>query len=339
MLSSTVKKPFSLLVVLSLTASAAVACTSKQEFVVSQVVSGDLVEIKSGENTHLIRLEGLAVPQADKDCLADESKRHLESLLPVGAMVETARDVTEPDSNGLTAIKSDGSDVAVSMLEQGFAVVAPLNGFQASDEYTRAQEGAKESARGVHGAEDSCLLPTQKGKDALVKSQDLEEELAAVEIEDPWRSEESAQLVHQWGLSNQAMLESVLEGGPNFQFLWGERANELVVGHTERQVAASTVVAESAAEFKRQQAEAAESAERERLLREERKREYEQRQREAEHKDHRLDIILTVLNVLTTFGGFSGLLGKSAGALGQLLFKLKVKDAVSMVPGVSTLFG
>ena len=111
------------------------------------VIDGDTLVVKG----RLVQLAGIDAPELGQRCSNDgkawrcgrEAALALRKMIAFGT-TECAQEETEPES-ALASCTVDGKDLAIALLQQGYAVALP----EAAARYQTAQEGAKDAKIGI----------------------------------------------------------------------------------------------------------------------------------------------------------------------------------------------
>jgi micrococcal nuclease len=117
------------------TALLVVGCSAHQqphdgEGVVVEVIDGDTVDVRIGDNNERVRLIGIDTPETKKpdspvECYGPEATAHAEGLLPVGAPIRIERDTVARDDYGRLLgylyRLDDELFINYEILRQGFA--------------------------------------------------------------------------------------------------------------------------------------------------------------------------------------------------------------------------
>lgn len=111
-------------VVLTTLALVLMSCYPSNQWAIVEVTSGSTIVAERGDDHRIFRIPGVLVPQANAEserdrCLAEESRLHLESLLPVGSTT-TINPAPQPEpAPAENAAPLGGDSVFLSIVESG----------------------------------------------------------------------------------------------------------------------------------------------------------------------------------------------------------------------------
>lgn len=130
--------------------------------VVINVVDGDTLKVRIGEQTEVVRLIGIDTPETVRpdtpvECFGPEASSRSSELLPEGTRVSLVRDVEARDHYGrLLAYvyrALDGLFVNLSLVEQGYATVLTFApNITHSERFVAAATEAERNGLGLWGA-------------------------------------------------------------------------------------------------------------------------------------------------------------------------------------------
>lgn len=141
--------------------------------IVNEVLTGQSMEVNRTTGPEVIRFQTVRSPlPPDEDvdptldtCMADEAREHLQSLAEEGASldVEIEAYANAPNGELWAEIYHNGDDLALKMVEAGFAVVDPesVDDPQQLDSLLAAQEKARHDGVGIFSQDAECTLPSQ----------------------------------------------------------------------------------------------------------------------------------------------------------------------------------
>lgn len=141
--------------------------------VVSEVLTGQSMEVNRTTGPEVIRFQSVRSPLSpDEDvddtldtCMASEAREHLASLAGEGTSldVEIEAYANAPNGELWAEIYLGGDDLALQMVEAGFAVVDPesVDDPQQLDGLLAAQEKARQDGLGIFSMDAECTLPAQ----------------------------------------------------------------------------------------------------------------------------------------------------------------------------------
>ena len=141
--------------------------------VVNEVLTGQSMEVNRITGLDVIRFQSVRSPlPQDEDvvdtldtCMSAEARDHLESLAGEGTSldVEIEAYANAPNGELWAEIYLGGDDLAVKMIEAGFAVVDPesVDDPQKLDAMLAAQEKARHDKLGIFSQDAECTLPSQ----------------------------------------------------------------------------------------------------------------------------------------------------------------------------------
>lgn len=128
---------------------------------ITRVVDGDTVHCRGLGS---VRLIGIDAPERDQRPFSDVSRRALEQLAPVGAVVRLERDVEARDrfDRALGYLWRNGELVNWRMVHDGFAVTLtyPPN-VQYVDALAAAQRDARATRRGLWADDGFACIPLE----------------------------------------------------------------------------------------------------------------------------------------------------------------------------------
>lgn len=141
--------------------------------IVNEVLTGQSMEVNRTTGPEVIRFQTVRSPlPPDEDvdptldtCMADEAREHLQSLAEEGASldVEIEAYANAPNGELWAEIYHNGDDLALKMVDAGFAVVDPesVDDPQQLDSLLAAQEKARHDGVGIFSQDAECTLPSQ----------------------------------------------------------------------------------------------------------------------------------------------------------------------------------
>lgn len=141
--------------------------------VVNEVLTGQSMEVNRITGLDVIRFQSVRSPlPQDEDvddtldtCMAAEARDHLESLAGEGTSldVEIEAYANAPNGELWAEIYLGGDDLALEMIEAGYAVVDPesVDDPQKLDAMLAAQEKARHDKVGIFSQDADCTLPSQ----------------------------------------------------------------------------------------------------------------------------------------------------------------------------------
>lgn len=141
--------------------------------VVSEVLTGQSMEVNRITGLDVIRFQSVRSPlPQDEDvddtldtCMAAEAREHLESLAGEGTSldVEIEAYANAPNGELWAEIYLGGDDLAIQMVDAGYAVVDPesVDDPQKLDAMLAAQEKARHDQLGIFSQDADCTLPAQ----------------------------------------------------------------------------------------------------------------------------------------------------------------------------------
>lgn len=162
-------------VLLGLTATSVVKAMTRGDdpVVVNEVLTGQSMEVNRTTGPEVIRFQVVRSPlPQDEDvedtldtCMAAEARDHLASIAGEGTSlnVEIAAYANAPNGELWAQIYSGDDDLAMQMVEAGFAVVDPesVDDPQKLDTLLATQEKARHDGVGIFSQEAECTLPSQ----------------------------------------------------------------------------------------------------------------------------------------------------------------------------------
>ena len=162
-----------LLLGLSITSVVKAMTRGDDPVVVNEVLTGQSMEVNRITGLDVIRFQAVRSPlPRDEDvddtldtCMAAEAREHLESLAGEGTSldVEIEAYANAPNGELWAEIYSGGDDLAMQMVEAGFAVVDPesVDDPQRLDAMLAAQEKARHDQLGIFSQDADCTLPAR----------------------------------------------------------------------------------------------------------------------------------------------------------------------------------
>lgn len=163
---------------------------------VNTVLTGQSMEVNRTTGLDVIRFQSVRapLPQAEDvddtldTCMSDAAREHLASLAEEGASldVEIEAYANAPNGELWAEIYRGGDNLALKMVEAGFAVVDPasVDDPQQLDAMVAAQEKARHDGLGIFSSDADCTLPSkvQPVLDMLEKLPDSPRANDAVEL-------------------------------------------------------------------------------------------------------------------------------------------------------------
>ena len=140
---------------------------------VNEVLTGQSMEVNRTTGLDVIRFQSVRSPlPPDEDvedtldtCMSAQAREHLDSLAGEGTSldVEIEAYANAPNGELWAEIYSGGDDLALQMVEAGFAVVDPesVDDPQQLDGLLAAQEKARHDGVGIFSQDADCTLPSQ----------------------------------------------------------------------------------------------------------------------------------------------------------------------------------
>lgn len=140
---------------------------------VNEVLTGQSMEVNRTTGLDVIRFQSVRSPLPPDEnvedtldtCMSAQAREHLESLAGEGTSldVEIEAYANAPNGELWAEIYSGGDDLALQMVEGGYAVVDPesVANPQKLDELLAAQENARHNGVGIFSQEADCTLPSQ----------------------------------------------------------------------------------------------------------------------------------------------------------------------------------
>lgn len=161
-------------VMLGLTVTSVVKAMTRGDdpVVVSEVLTGQSMEVDRTTGPEVIRFQSVRAPLPREDdvpetldtCMAAEATEHLQSLASAGTSldVEIEAYANAPNGELWADIYHAGDDLALEMVEAGYAVVDPasVDDPDELDDLNAAQQQAREAERGIFSTEADCTLPS-----------------------------------------------------------------------------------------------------------------------------------------------------------------------------------
>lgn len=143
--------------------------SARERASVVRVIDGDTIDVlQDGEETR-VRLLNVDTPETKHpnesvECLGPEAEQFLEDLLPSGTEVELEYDAERQDRYGrtLAGVFHEGSLVNAEIAAEGYGVAVlyePNRKFY--DPVKRAEQEARDNARGLFDPDTECALPQQ----------------------------------------------------------------------------------------------------------------------------------------------------------------------------------
>ena len=141
--------------------------------IVNEVLTGQSMEVNRTTGLDVIRFQSVRSPlPPDEDvedtldtCMSAQAREHLDSLAGEGTSldVEIEAYANAPNGELWAEIYSGGDDLALQMVEAGYAVVDPesVDDPQQLDALLAAQEKARHDGVGIFSQEADCTLPSQ----------------------------------------------------------------------------------------------------------------------------------------------------------------------------------
>ena len=141
--------------------------------IVNEVLTGQSMEVNRTTGRDVIRFQSVRSPlPPDEDvedtldtCMSAQAREHLDSLAGEGTSldVEIEAYANAPNGELWAEIYSGGDDLALEMVEAGYAVVDPasVDDPQQLDALLAAQEKARHDGVGIFSQEADCTLPSQ----------------------------------------------------------------------------------------------------------------------------------------------------------------------------------
>lgn len=162
-----------LLLALTITSVVKAMTRGDDPVVVNAVLTGQSMEVNRTTGLDVIRFQSVRSPlPQDEDvddtldtCMAAEAREHLESLAGEGTSldVEIEAYANAPNGELWARILHGGNDLAVKMVEAGYAVVDPasVDDPQKLEAMLAAQEKARHDELGIFSRDADCTLPSQ----------------------------------------------------------------------------------------------------------------------------------------------------------------------------------
>lgn len=161
-------------VMLGLTVTSVVKAMSRGDdpVVVNSVLTGQSMEVNRTTGLDVIRFQSVRaplpreedVPETLDTCMAEEATEHLSSLADEGTSLDVELEAYANAPNGelWADIYHAGNDLAVEMVESGYAVVDSdsVDDPQKLDELNAAQQQARDDERGIFSTDADCTLPS-----------------------------------------------------------------------------------------------------------------------------------------------------------------------------------
>jgi|GEM_PF-2130091 len=162
-------------VMLVLTVTSVVKAMSRGDdpVVVNEVLTGQSMEVDRTTGPEVLRFQTVRSPlPPDEDveetldtCMAEQAREHLASLAGPGTSldVEIEAYANAPNGELWAKIYNGGDDLALKMVEAGYAVVDPasVDDPQQLDALLAAQEKARHDKKGIFSQDADCTLPSQ----------------------------------------------------------------------------------------------------------------------------------------------------------------------------------
>ena len=129
--------------------------SNAQEATIDYVHDGDTLFLTDGTRVRLLAVDTPEVGD-NLECMGNESRSYLRSLLPEGSTVYTLADAEPTDQYGRSLLfiwTSTGTLVNLDLVEQGYAEAVFIGGnrlFEA--EVEAAEDAAQRAGRGIWGA-------------------------------------------------------------------------------------------------------------------------------------------------------------------------------------------
>ena len=161
-------------VMLALTVTSVVKAMTRGDdpVVVNAVLTGQSMEVNRTTGLDVIRFQSVRAPLPTEEdvpdtldtCMAGEAREHLASLAGEGTSldVEIEAYANAPNGELWADIYHNGEDLALEMVEAGYAVVDPasVEDQQTLDALNAAQEQARQDERGIFSKDAECTLPS-----------------------------------------------------------------------------------------------------------------------------------------------------------------------------------
>lgn len=141
--------------------------------VVNEVLTGQSMEVNRITGLDVIRFQSVRSPlPPDEDvedtldtCMAGQAREHLEGLAGEGTSLDVVIEAYANAPNGelWAEIYAGGDDLALQMVEAGYAVVDPesVDDLGQLDTFLAAQEKARHDGLGIFSQDADCTLPAQ----------------------------------------------------------------------------------------------------------------------------------------------------------------------------------
>lgn len=160
------------MLVLTITSVVKAMTRGDDPVVVNEVLTGQSMEVNRTTGLDVIRFDSVRaplpreedVPETLDTCMATEATEHLASLADKGTSldVEIEAYANAPNGELWADIYHAGDDLAMEMVEAGYAVVDPasVDDPQKLDALNAAQAKAREDERGIFSTDADCTLPS-----------------------------------------------------------------------------------------------------------------------------------------------------------------------------------
>lgn len=128
---------------------------------VQNAIDGDTIDVAQRGETTRIRLLNIDTPEMGKECLAEEAKKYVAGLLPVGTVVTLEYDVEREDKYGrtLAGVFKEGALVNAAVAEEGLAVPMKVGGItRFFPEVSAAADRARAAGKGINSVGPECVF-------------------------------------------------------------------------------------------------------------------------------------------------------------------------------------